>query len=97
MKFVILIIGIAVILLVALGIRKSGRADKSKELRQKVDRIIAGDIKMDENDLLDLLAELLVDTKRARERGTIDEETRVKNIERADKLFDMLKNAEISN
>jgi hypothetical protein len=62
----------------------------SKKLRQKVDRVIVGDIKMDENDLLDLLAELLVDTKQARERGTIDEETRVKNIERADKLFDLL-------
>lgn len=97
MKFVILIIGFAVILLVALVIRKSCRADKSKELLQKVDRIITGDIKVDENDLLDVLAELLVDTKQAREMGTIDEETRAKNIERADTLFNMLKNVKNFN
>jgi hypothetical protein len=66
------------------------QADKSKKLQQKVDRVIVGDIKMNKDELLDILVELLVDTKQARERKTMDEETRVKNIERADKLFDLL-------
>ncbi|NQT01720.1 MAG: hypothetical protein HQ580_06845 [Planctomycetes bacterium] len=71
--------------------------DETNKLWEKADGIIAGDIKIDKTELLDLIPKLLDNKVQTGTTGKIDSETLDKNLERISKLRAILRSPDNSN
>jgi hypothetical protein len=71
--------------------------DESKKLWEKADGIIAGDIKIDITELLDLIPILRHNTEQTAAEVKLDSQTIDKNLERISKLCAILRSMDKSN